>query len=200
LKGLKQRKIWDPVTRLWHWILVISVTAGLLMGEFMSFSNIQWHFYAGYLTGSLLLFRLIWGLIGPEPIRLSRLIPTPSATIAYLKRIGSRSPSGSPGHNPLGSLSVVAIILLLSGQVITGLFIESDDFFESGPLAYYASEAIVSRMTWLHHLISKGVFSIIAIHISAILFYLFWKRENLIRPMITGLKWVKMDKSDDSPL
>jgi cytochrome b len=198
LKELKQRKIWDPVTRLWHWALVISVTAGLLMGEFMSFSNIQWHFYAGYLTGSLLLFRLVWGLIGPEPIRLSRLIPTPSATIVYLKGIGSRSPSGSPGHNPLGSLSVIAIILLLGAQVLTGLFIESDDFFESGPLAHYASEAMVSKMTWLHHLISKGVFGIIAIHISAILFYLIWKRENLIRPMITGLKWVKTDKFDDS--
>ena len=191
MDGYHLEKIWDPVTRLWHWALALSVVAGWSMGKFMTFSTIEWHFYCGYATGGLLIFRCYWGLFGPAPIRFKQLIPTPSDTIAYLIKMRNPVPSGTPGHNPIGSLSVIAMILLLGTQATTGLFVESDDFFEMGPLAGYVSNDLIARITWIHRLIADWILVIVVLHVGAILFYLVWKKENLIKPMITGWKWVK---------
>ena len=162
----------------------------------MSFENIQWHFYLGYCTGALILFRIFWGLVGPKPVRLSGLLPQPREVVSYIKTMPQRSPSGHSGHNPVGSLSVIAILVIVAVQVTTGLFVESDDFFESAPLSEYVSEATISTMTGLHHWISRFVLGIVAVHVAAVLFYLIWKKENLIKPMFTGVKWVKPKQED----
>ena len=193
MQGLVQEKIWDPVTRLWHWVLVLSVGVGWSFGKFMSFDTVQWHFYLGYLTLGLMIFRYLWGFVGPAPVRLRALLPTPGNLLKYLRHVGQRTPSGTAGHNPMGSLSVILMLLAISAQAATGLFIESDDFFESGPLAGYVTEATVSRLTWWHHLNADFILILVVLHVSAILFYLIWKNENLIKPMITGWKWVKRD-------
>ena len=191
MQGYQREKIWDPVTRLWHWVLALAVCLAWALGKFMELDTILWHFYLGYLVLGLMAFRLLWGCFGPAPIRFSKLLPTPSATLRYLKNIGRREPSGSPGHNPLGSLSVIAMLLVIAAQGITGLFNESEDFFETAPLAAYVSQATVNRMYWWHDLISNLVLALVILHVAAIVFYLLWKRENLILPMISGWKWVK---------
>lgn len=188
---LVSEKIWDPVTRLWHWVLVLVIVTGWGLGEFMDFDTIKWHFYLGYCALGLLGFRLLWGMFGPKPIRLSSLFPSPKALITYLRSIPKRTPSGTPGHNPVGALSVIAMLFAILTQAVSGLFIESDDFFEYGPLAGYVSESVINRMTWIHHLNSKVILVLVALHVSAIVFYLIWKRENLVKPMITGWKLVK---------
>ncbi len=198
LQGLTREKIWDPVTRMWHWVLVLSVGIGWSFGKFMSFDTIQWHFYLGYLTLGLVVFRYLWGFIGPPPVRYRALLPTPGKLFGYLRQVGQRKPSGTPGHNPLGSLSVILMLLAITAQAVSGLFIESDDFFEYGPLAGYVTEATVSRLTWWHHLNADFILALVVLHVSAILFYLIWKNENLIKPMITGWKWVKRDSDDHS--
>jgi len=198
LQGFRREKIWDPVTRLWHWVLVLAVGVGWSFGKFMSFDNIEWHFYLGYLTLALMLFRLLWGVIGPAPVRYTALLPSPRACLAYLGGIGQRKPSGTPGHNPLGSVSVILMLALITAQAVSGLFITSDDFFESGPLASYVSEATVNRLTWWHRLNADIILVLVALHVGAILFYLLWKKENLILPMISGWKWVKRD-TDKQP-
>ena len=196
MAALRREKIWDPVIRLWHWVLVIVVVTGWCFGEFMKFSTITYHFYCGYAVLSLLAFRLFWGLIGPRPVRLSALVPRPRALLRYVKTLPRREPSGTPGHNPLGALSVIALLLLLGAQATTGLFIESDDFFESGPLAHLVSDAVTNRLTWWHKFLAKGVLGVVALHVTAIFYYLIWKRENLIAAMFTGWKWVKSDNGE----
>ena len=195
MQELNLEKIWDPVTRLWHWVLVLAVSVGWSFGRFMSFDTIQWHFYIGYLVLGLMVFRYLWGFIGPAPVRYKALLPTPRGLLAYLRHLGKRQPSGSPGHNPIGALSVILMMLAISAQAVTGLFIQSDDFFEYGPLAGYVSEATVNKLTWWHHLNADFILILVVLHVSAILFYLLWKRENLIKPMITGWKWVKRERS-----
>ena len=83
------------------------------------------------------------------------------------------------------------MILLLTAQATSGLFIVSDDFFESGPLAYLVPDSVSNRLTWWHKLLSKFILVIISLHVAAIFYYLLWKKENLIKPMITGWKWVR---------
>ena len=157
----------------------------------MSFDTVTWHFYIGYTVLGLLAFRLLWGFVGPAPVRWRSLFPRPSELTAYLSEVGKREPSGTPGHNPLGSLSVIALLLVLMGQAGTGLFIETDDFFESGPLYGYVSEATVNSLTWWHHFLSKVLLALVVLHLLAILFYRLWKREDLLKPMITGWKLIR---------
>ena len=195
---LHREKIWDPVTRLWHWALALAVGVSWCFGRYMSFDTVQWHFYLGYLILGLLLFRYLWGFIGPAPVRYAALQPAPRKLLAYLRQVGRRSPSGTPGHNPLGAISVILMMLSISAQAISGLFIQSDDFFEYGPLAGYVSEATINRMTWWHHLNADIILVLVALHVGAILFYLLWKKENLIKPMITGWKWVRRASKDTS--
>lgn len=190
---LEQRRVWDLPTRLFHWALVASVATGLYLGEYREFSTINLHFYAGYVTAGLLVFRLFWGLVGTKPARLSALFPSPRRVASYMATIGKRRPSGVAGHNPLGALSVVAMIVALTVQIVTGLFAEDDGLFAEGPFSEYASNSTVLTMTYVHHLSSRVILFLIATHIAAILFYWIWKRENLIKPMISGWKWVKRD-------
>jgi len=187
----RREKIWDGVTRAWHWTLVVVVAAGWYFGEFMSFTTIDWHFYCGYTVLGLVLFRLFWGLVGPGPVRLRSLFPGPRVLLAYMERIPRREPSGTRGHNPLAGLWVLAILALLLGQAGIGLFLSSDDFFESGPLAYLVSDEVSAFLTGWHKAFAKALLALVAVHVSAILFYLFWKKENLVVPMITGWKWVR---------
>lgn len=197
MSTLEKRYVWDPVTRLWHWSLACTVIAGWCFGEFMSFTNIQWHFYCGYGVLGLLTFRLLWGTIGPKPARLGALVFTPRDTVRYAATLRSRDPSGTPGHNPLGSLSIIAMFILLAAQAGSGLFIESDDFFESGPLAHWVSEDTTLWLSSWHYTLSRVIAAVVLLHVAAVLYYLFWKRENLITAMLSGWKWVKPDRSDD---
>lgn len=199
MSTLEQKKIWDPVTRLWHWVLATVVISAWVLGEFMSFDTIRWHFYLGYALLALVAFRMLWGFLGPAPVRWVNLWPRPAALLQYLCELRYRKPSGSAGHNPLGSLSVLAILVVLAAQAGSGLFIESDDFFESAPLAGYVNQDMINWLTGWHHLLSDVLLVLVMLHLLAIIFYRVWKREDLVRPMITGWKWVRSEstRSDD---
>jgi len=192
----EKRKVWDVPTRLFHWALVGTVLTGLYLGEYRGFSTIQLHFYFGYATGGLLVFRVLWGLFGPAPARLGRLFPSPRALIGYVRHLFDRRPSAVAGHNPVGALSVLAMLAALSVQVVTGLCAEDDGLFSQGPLAEYLDAATVLKMTALHHTSSRVVMALIVLHLAAILFYRLWKHENLVTAMVTGWKTVRRDDGD----
>jgi len=159
----------------------------------MSLDTVRWHFYLGYVILGLMAFRLLWGIIGPTPIRLRALVPTSSNLLGYIETLPQRNPSGTPGHNPLGSLSVIIILGVTIALACTGLFIETEDFFEYGPLNHYVSETTADMFDAWHDVLSDAILILIILHVSAIIFYLLWKKENLIKPMITGWKWVRRD-------
>ena len=195
MNDLKKQKVWDPVTRVWHWVLVFSVTLGWGFGEFMSLDNVTWHFYLGYLILGLMVFRIVWGLFGPTPVRFKNLLQTVSSTIEYTKTITRRSPSGVAGHNPLGTLWLIAMLFLLSAQGITGLFIEEDDLDENGPLFEYVSDETSDMLNGWHDYLSTIILAMVILHVSVLFYYLLWKKENLIKPMINGWKWVRDNKN-----
>ena len=192
------KNIWDPFIRCWHWLLVISVVTGWLLGEFRTFSVMQWHIYCGYVTGLLLLLRIVWGFWGPQSVRFSALTVRFKDLVHYSKTVFRREPSATAGHNPLGALSVVIMLSVLCVQVITGLFSEDDGLFYSGPFASMLSSSMIVKMTALHNYFSRLVLVFVLLHIAAVLFYLIWKRENLITAMISGRKLVERSNSSES--
>jgi cytochrome b len=178
-------RIWDLPTRLFHWVLLVCVVGLVITGKVAN-EWMVWHFRLGYCVMTLLLFRIIWGFVGGKWSRFVSFIYAPGTVIAYLK--GQSKPEHSAGHNPLGAGSVFALLLILMAQVGSGL-ISDDEITNQGPLARFVSGAWVSFANWWHKDIGQyAIFTLVGLHVAAILFYLFKKKENLIRPMIDGDK------------
>ena len=143
----------------------------------------QWHAYFGYAVLSLVLFRVLWGFIGAVHSRFITFVPSPQRLIAFL---GGKAGSGL-GHNPLGSLSVIALLLVVGVQASTGLFTDDDIAFQ-GPLAKYVSGATVSLLSRIHALNSNILFGLIGLHLLAIAYHQWVRRESIVMPMIDGDK------------
>lgn len=185
-------KIWDPLLRGFHWLLAAAVIATWLLGK-LGPAKMTLHFWLGYFILGLLAFRLVWGFVGPEPARFSHFLRGPGAIRRYAGRMFAREPSYWPGHNPLGALSVIALLALLAAQATSGLFIDPDDYINVGPLADTVSSATRKSMRSWHHTGATLILILVVLHVGVILFYRFWKREDLVRPMITGWKMVRRD-------
>lgn len=182
-------KLWDPALRGFHWLLAALVIATWCLGKFGP--QIMWlHFWLGYAIIALLVFRLIWGVVGPKPARFTSFIRGPGAIASYVRGLFDRRPSYWPGHNPLGALSVIAMLGVLIWQTGSGLIADPDDFINIGPLADQVSRATSRKAVGWHHLGANLILVLVLLHVVVILFYRFWKREDLIRPMVTGWKRV----------
>jgi cytochrome b len=184
---MKKALIWDLPTRLFHWLLVASLVGQYVTAEWMD-NAVQWHFYIGYFTLGLIVFRTIWGVIGPKYARFSQFVTGPGSVINYLKTLLSRGSVPVIGHNPLGGWFVIAMLLLVAVQGISGLFM-TDDVFLDGPYRQMADSDIIEVMTWLHHVAFDILVYLIALHVGAIVFYTFYKRQPLVPAMIHGKKY-----------
>ncbi len=175
-------RIWDLSTRLFHWALAFCIVLGIVFVK-IGGNAIQWHAYCGYAALALILFRVIWGFVGSWHARFANFIPSPSKLNAFLRG----QVDGGLGHNPLGALSVIALLTVILIQALTGLFADDDIFFQ-GPFAKYVSNNTVALLTSIHRFNQYLIFALVGLHIAAISYYYFVKRENLVRPMVTGDK------------
>ncbi|NLG76375.1 MAG: Ni/Fe-hydrogenase 1 b-type cytochrome subunit [Xanthomonadaceae bacterium] len=172
-------RIWDVPTRLVHWLIVASVATSWWTAER---GDLELHRYSGYLLLGLLLFRIYWGFAGSSSARFAHFVKGPRAIARYL-RSGS---TPSVGHNPLGALSVVALLLLLLIQVTLGLFAVDVDGLESGPLSHYVSFEVGRACAKWHETVFDVLVWIIVLHIAAVLFYVIFRKQNLIGAMLHG--------------
>lgn len=181
---LHRTRVWDLPTRLFHWALVISVV-GLVVSGNVGGSAMTWHFRFGQAVMSLLLFRLIWGLIGGHWSRFSAFNLRPSAILGELR--GRHDETRRIGHSPLGSLAVLAFGLVLVAQVGSGLM--SDDAIAfAGPLSHLVSSATVSSATAYHKEIGKLLLiGLVLLHLLAIVWHTF-KGHAIVGAMVHGDK------------
>lgn len=177
-------RVWDLPTRLFHWLLFACVV-GSLVSVNLGGNAVGWHFRFGYAIMTLLLFRVLWGFVGPRYARFSSFPPSLAAALAYLR--GARSTS--PGHSPLGALAVYALLAALALQVATGLF-ATDDIMWDGPLEALVSNATVEWMTKVHKINRFVVIALIALHLAAIAWYSWVRKQSLVRAMLVGDKLV----------
>ena len=194
----EKRLVWDLPLRVFHWLLVLCL-AGLWVtakadADYMNWLSsrvdatwMQWHFRFGYVVIGLLVFRIIWGFVGPRHARFSNFIPGPSRLFAYLSHGLDRNSLPTIGHNPAGAIMVIVLILMVGTQAFSGLF-TSDDIVWAGPYNPAVSAAFAEKMGALHHLNYKLLLWVIGLHIVAILFYAFYKRQMLVPAMIHGYK------------
>jgi cytochrome b len=175
------RLVWDLPTRLFHWLMVLSIIGSYFTAQ-PGTDWMPWHMRLGYFMIGLLVFRLIWGLIGPRHARFVNFIKGPTSIIAYLK-----GACQSVGHNPLGAGMVVLMLVLLLVQVTTGLF-STDDIAYVGPYNPSVSHGLAERLTGIHHWNFNLILAAVVLHLCAITFYTFVKKERLVPAMIHGHK------------
>ncbi len=176
-------RLWDLPLRLFHWSLVAAVTTAVVTGE-LGGAWMPLHAKAGLFIVGLVVFRLVWGLVGSTHARFASFVPTWPRVKAYLNGRWR-----GVGHNPLGAFSVFALLGLLAAQVSTGLF-SSDDIAFNGPLFNLIDEALASRLGGWHQQLANILLWLMGLHVVAIVFYWLFKRDNLVKPMVTGWKEV----------
>jgi cytochrome b len=174
-------RVWDLPTRLFHWSLVASM-AGLVVTGYAGGAAMYWHARFGYTVLALLLFRVVWGFVGGRWSRFASFLYSPRRVVRYLR---GQETSGL-GHNPLGALSVFAMLAGLFVQVGTGL-VGDDQISFTGPLNRFVTEAQGLAATWFHKGVGQWLLAaLVLLHIAAIAFYVVRRKQNLIQPMIDG--------------
>ena len=143
---LHRTRIWDLPTRLFHAGLLLAV-AGLVSTGLLGGSAMVWHFRCGQAVMALLMFRVLWGFWGGRWSRFSAMWFSPWVLWTYLKAQGGLQLR--TGHSPMGSLSVLAFLVVLSAQVATGL-VSDDEIATMGPLSHLVSNAVVAAATAFH--------------------------------------------------
>jgi cytochrome b len=180
----EKRLVWDLPLRLFHWLLVTSMIASYVTAK-LGFDWMQWHFYLGYWTIGLLVFRVLWGVFGPKHARFGSFIRNPSAIWLYMKSLFHRDSVRSIGHNPVGGLMVILMLALVAVQATTGLF-TTDDVVWAGPYNPSVSSSTASTLSSIHSINFNIILGVVCLHIAAIIFYGLYKRQNLIVPMLHG--------------
>ncbi len=184
MEDFKQVKVWDAPVRVFHWLLVL-----LLVFQYVTFktSYMTWHMYGGYTILTLILFRIVWGFVGSTHARFGDFLYGPGAMFGYIKSLPKRQAAKFAGHNPLGGWSVLLMLLAILVQAVTGLF-ATDDVMTEGPLTQWIAKEISDKITTIHRFNFYVILVLVSAHVGAVLFYLLYKSENLVKAMFTGHK------------
>ena len=173
-----KQPVWDLPTRLFHWLL-----AALIAFSWWSVHNhhTDWHIWSGCAILTLLIFRLLWGVVGSSTARFPNFVCGPRSLVNYL-----RGEWRGSGHTPLGALSIIALLGAVAVQVGLGLVSQDEDGIFMGPLSRLVSSDTSDAARDLHELWFKVVLGLIVLHVLAIAYYRLFRGRKLTKPMITG--------------
>lgn len=176
-------RVWDLPTRLFHWSLA-ATTIALVATAKLGGNAMEWHLRLGYVMLALLVFRLVWGLVGGRWSRFASFLYSPTRLWRYLRGGGE----DDVGHSPLGALSVFALLTVLLLQVGSGL-VSDDEIAFAGPLTRFVPGSVVGQATWYHKDVGQYLlYALVGLHLLAILFYVLVRKRTLVRPMLGGDK------------
>lgn len=180
-------RVWDLPTRVFHWLLAVCVIALVVTGK-IGGNAITWHMRLGGVVMALLAFRIVWGLVGGHWSRFANFVRSPGTVLRYLRGHTRDDEHLDVGHNPLGALSVLGLLGLLSLQVATGL-VADDEIATTGPLyRFVASDTSATATHWHKDYGQAILIVLVLLHVGAIVYYRVRKRLDLVGPMLTGDK------------
>ena len=190
MERVETLRIWDIWIRLFHWSLALSV-GFLLYTGLTGQLFFDWHKVTGEFVLMLILFRLVWGVLGSSNARLWQLFRSPLQAAGHIRHVVSRNVAQERGHNAAGSWAVLAMLLILGTQAITGLFIADEDEFVEGAFYGSVNSGLSDFMFRVHHINAELIQIVLVLHVGMVFLYLLYAKVNLVRPMITGnLRWL----------
>ena len=181
---MQRMKVWDLPVRVFHWAIVLLILAAWVT-QYLNKMDV--HMWIGEWILALLLFRIVWGFVGSDTARFARFLRSPAAALRHLAHLRRREPDREIGHNAAGGWMVLVVLALIGVQTGTGLF-SNDDGDTEGPLMHLVSKDRSDWLSHIHHLNFKAIEAVIVLHVLAIAAYAVLKRQNLLRPMVTGTK------------
>jgi cytochrome b len=186
---MRRMKVWDLPVRLFHWAIVVLIFLAWATEEW---DRMDWHVWIGYTILTLLLFRLAWGFVGSDTARFLWFLRGPVAAWRHLSHLRRREPDHEIGHNAAGGWMVLVMLGLLGVQAGTGLF-SNDDANTEGPLLHLVGKQQSDWLSHIHSLNFNLIEGVIVLHVLAIILYGVLKRQNLVRPLVTGMKLMPAD-------
>jgi len=184
----KSIRVWDWPIRLFHWLLAALFITSWGSAE-IGGNAMQYHLWSGYAVLGLVLFRVLWGVVGSETARFAHFMRGPSAVLAYTRSWFKPDYHAALGHNPLGGWSVIALLLAIVFQALTGLF-SNDDIANEGPLYHLVNKGTSDLISQTHRVAFYALLTLVTLHLLAIVLYSVKQGENLLKPMLTGNKAV----------
>lgn len=207
-------RVWDPVVRIGHWVIVAAFFTAYFSGD--EFQGT--HLWAGYVVAGVVSVRIIWGMIGTRHARFSSFVTGPGAVLRYLRGLVSGKAERHIGHNPAGGAMIIALLFSLAGTTISGMALlaaeegrgplaglaasapapaaphrpaageryEGDD--DDGEFGGHGGESAEELLEEAHSAFTYLTLGLIALHIFGVLASSLAHRENLVRAMITGRK------------
>jgi len=184
----EQTKVWDPLVRTFHWVLVIAFFLAYLSEDDL----MTLHVYTGYIVGGAIVIRLFWGFIGTQHARFTDFVTPPKIAYQYLKDTLMLKARRYLGHNPAGGLMIVVMIVSLLITTITGIAVYGAAE-HAGPMASLFAgtgkywEKVLGE---IHEFFANFSMFLVFVHICGVVLESLIHRENLVRSMINGLKRV----------
>ena len=176
--------VWDFPVRVFHWLLVVSFAGAWLSSE--SEAQQMIHYAFGYTAVALVLFRLVWGIVGTRYARFSQFIKGPTETIHHIKSLLTGNQHPGLGHNPAGALAMISLMILMVLIGLTGY--------------WSVKEFLGDFMSGAHEAIANLALVVVVIHIAAAIIMSFMQKENLVRSMFTGNKQGSPDQAIQYPM
>ncbi len=183
-----QKRIWDFPIRLTHWSLVISFFGAFFTAETQPLII---HELFAFAALTLVTFRVLWGLVGSDTARFSQFVTGFGPAKAYLNDLVKLKHTPYWGHNPLGAFAILSILGLMFALVGAGLFASAGGYV--GPWAQSVSRGLANTLDQTHQLLATLLMAIVVIHITAVFAYRLFFKDNLITPMVKGVKEAAVD-------
>lgn len=188
-------RAWDLPTRLYHWLQLALVVGSYYTQWWMDPAadpTMRFHRWLGYSILTLLVFRLLWGVVGSSTARFASFIRSPAAIARYAWALARGRAPAYLGHNPLGTLMVLALLAVVAAQALSGLFTADSNAIFGGPFAHLDpledAPAWKSGVSRYHRLGADILLVLVAVHVLVNLFYQYVKRDALISAMASGYK------------
>lgn len=172
LPGNQKIRVWDAPVRVFHWLLALSFAGAYITSESEAWSLV--HITLGYTLGGLIVFRLVWGLVGTRYARFSNFVRGPQAVLHYLRSLLGSHPQHTVGHNPAGALAIMLLLALGLGIVASGWAVYNDVGGD------WAAD--------VHETVANAMLVVVGVHFAGVLSASRMHHENLVRAMITGFK------------
>lgn len=164
--------VWDPGVRLFHW-----GAAGLMLLDYWLLEpGASAHRYAGYALALLLALRIVWGLIGTRQARFASFWPTPTRLRHHWQSLRLRQFELDEGHNPLGALMILTLLLLMALVCLSGWLQELDAFWGE------------DWVQWLHERSADALMLLVPVHVTAVLLMSRYSGLRLVRTMVLGYR------------
>lgn len=184
-------RVWDWPTRAFHWLLVSLIACAWASFEFankLGDPTLKWHRWNGYAILVLIVFRVLWGLVGSSTARFANFVRGPVAVLAYAKGMMSGKKQHYLGHNPLGTGMILLLLALVTAQGMLGLFSLEHNEITAGPLKRLISDEAAKIVTDLHITGFKVILAFVCLHVLANIGYSLLSGEKLVKAMVTGRK------------